>query len=271
MRHQGCNLAMEEVVLSQEIKCFHHVHYLCSTREGKCIPQDSCPLEALAANLYITNVERRGDGAKISGTYDVMVWFKYGEGQVVGYSEKKVFFTVFIPLSLVRTPFIKTRLCVKNTKLDVLGATLEQDKKNICPGCGYTMKVEIEQEFMVFLQGLQPICQPASLVKEYPTPPIPSPTPTAPAIIKGRVLNKKGSYLFRAKIKVSDGAKSYFTRTNIEGAFFLPLYPDSYELFIAKTGYIAETLQLKLDSGEIKHVVVELEKEPRRKGLRLKF
>lgn len=297
MRDQKCFAAMENVVLRQGEKCFHHTHYLCHTKQGGCIPLDACPFEALVTNLVIRCVQKAGECARVKGSYDVMVWFRYKQGSLVGQAERKELpFTVCIPLANLDNQLGKlgqrTCLAVKSGKLGVIKAGLHLDPQDPLNDCKKEIKVEVEQELLAFEYGLTPVCLPTCLPKECPPPTanpedqcsapvaecpvVPSPkerlqAPTAPAVIKGKVVNKKGKPLFRARIKVSDGDKFYRVRTNIEGKFFIPLYPDCYELIAVKNGYIAQNLQLKLVSGEIKQLLFELARDPDVKRLGLKF
>lgn len=304
---QEYNFVTENTILSQGKQCFHRTHYLCHTKDGNCLPRDACPFEAIVTNLYITKVEKKGNCARVSGTYDILVWFKYAQGKLVGHAEaKEVTFTVHIPLTPVGSSVLqgnKARLCVEATKLKVLRVLVERDKKGICQDCCHRLKAEIEQEVLAFEYSLQPLFLPSCLVlkdtskktaeKDPVTEPLPEKhvseskpdlksstqgtprqeekSPTSPAVIKGKVVNNSGQPLFRAKIKAFDGSKLYVTRTNLDGYYFLPLYPDNYELMIGKSGYIAQTLQLYLSSGEIRSIDFELKRDPARKGFRLKF
>jgi|GEM_PF-4853167 len=299
----------ENTILSFGQQCFQRTHYLCSSKDGNCLPWDTCPLEAVLANLYINKVEKKGSWAKVSGTYDLLVWFKYARGKLLGQAEAKdLAFTAWIPLLPVGKDVLQdhqARLWVQNTKLKVLQVSLEKDLKSSCPGCNYRLRVKVEQEIVAFEYGLRPLflpsCEDLKIIAAKPVleesglnsepsqekgskPVGPPPAlltqepekqeeqkPTSPAIIKGKVINQKGRPLFRVKIKAFDGTRPYMTRTNLEGYYFLPLYPDSYEITVAKNGYIAQTSKLSLKSGEIRSLDFELQEDPTRRGLRLKI
>ncbi len=95
--------------------------------------------------------------------------------------------------------------------------------------------------------------------------------PTSPGAIKGRLMDENGNGLFMARIIASDGKQQFRARTNYKGFFLLPLYPDTYELTAMKRGYIAQTLEITLGSGEIKELELTLAPDPLSKGFRLKL
>lgn len=273
MREHGASFVMENTILRQGKQCFQRSHYLCKTKDGNCLPCDSRPFEAIATNLYITKVEKKGDWARVTGKYDVMVWFRYGGGQLIAQSEDKdINFSLQLPLKTVGKPILsglKTRLCVQNIDLRVVKAVVEKDGKDICPGCSRRLKVVVEQEIIAFESALSPLTLPSSwLLKEIvgsskKLDKFHEKPPTAPALIKGKVINKKGHSLARVKVKACNGNEEYSARTNSDGYYFLALYPDDYELRITSNGYIAQTLQLKLSSGQIKLMDIQLEKDPK--------
>jgi len=265
--------ATEKAVLSQGKKCVHRAHYLCHTKEGNCLPQDICPLEAVVANLYITDVKKKGSWVRVAGTYDLIVWFRHSQSQAIDLAEaKKIPFTEHISLSAVMTNCVlqgvKSHLCVQNSILKIIKVVTERCRDKICQDHSQILKVIVEQELIAFEYGLQPLWLPACLQTSEESQ---KTIPTAPAVIKGKVVNQQGSPLPRASIKASDGINDYEAKTDWEGKYFLPLYPDEYELIVAKSGYIAQAFKLNLSSGEIKSIDFGLKKKLARKGLRLKF
>lgn len=273
MERSAYILATEKAILSQGKKCVHRTHYLCHTKEGNRLPQDICPLEAVVANLYITDVKKKGSWAKVSGTYDLFVWFRDNQRHTIGLAEVKKFsFTEHISLSTVLKNSvlqgIKSHLCVQNLILKVVRVVTGRCREKNCQDYDQILKVVVEQKLIAFEYSLQPLCLPTCLQSTEETQ---KTIPNAPAVIKGKVVTKKGNPLLRVSIKAFDGINEYETKTNSEGKYFLPLYPDEYELVIAKSGYIAQTFKLNLSSGEIKSIDFKLEKKLARKGFRLKF
>ncbi|MDS1030327.1 hypothetical protein RDV78_07500 [Bacillota bacterium LX-D] len=166
-----CRPELREVVCRFGEKCFHDTHYICKDSAGNCLPADACPFDAVVSGLTITSVTPSDSCAQITGTYDIDVFFRFDNQRRVGVATRKdAAFTVQVPLGDVNECFdifcedgpLPRRVCVFNTRLEVIEAALEPDDidANICPRCEFRFRVVVEKIFRAFEHALQVVCAP---------------------------------------------------------------------------------------------------------------
>lgn len=139
-RELECRPVLKDVICAFGEKCFHNIHYICETTTGDCIPTDACPFNAMVNNLEIQSVTRTGGSVRITGKYDLFVWFRYNGQRMIGQAERlNVPFTVHVPLFSVNNGcreivceggvVLGTEVCALNTRLEVVEAVVERDDK----------------------------------------------------------------------------------------------------------------------------------------------
>jgi len=180
-----CRPVLKDVICAFGEKCFHNTHYICENNSGDCLPSDACPFNALVNNLQIHSVCRASGCVRITGTYDIFVWYRYNGQRMVGEAQRLgVPFAVQVPIFAVGDGCgtivcedgcaLETQVCAQNTRLEVIEAVLEADKKvhgrEACPGCGMRLKVVVEKVFQAFEHGPQVVCLPVCTPESCPPP-----------------------------------------------------------------------------------------------------
>lgn len=270
---------LEDCIVRWGRKCFYDVHLFSTTKNGRPIPPDACPMGALAGNLRLFSVIGQGEKAQVAGTYDLFSWFKFNKGRCFEVLERRSLpFEVFIPLHRLPQGFYPlhrekdeclSQVCGVNLSLKAVKVQLEEKGEKRAGKGEFYIKVVVQNDLAAFehlLQPIQPITPQLFLKKTFPKPKEVV-KPTAPAAIKGLVTDFRGSPLSKVQITVSSKDRSFSISTNFNGSFLLPLYPDTYQLTVAKRGYIARTSQLHLESGEIKKIACRLEPSQLWEGL----
>lgn len=167
-----CRPVLKDVICRFGEKCFHNIHYVCIPED---IPEeDVCPFDANVSNLRINTVERAGNCVRISGLYDICVFFRYDEGRRIGTAcREDVAFTVQVPVQPVNggcydiyceSGLLEREVCAYNTRLEVVEATVEPDgegDEDFCEERDFRIRVVVEKIFRAFEHGCQVICIPA--------------------------------------------------------------------------------------------------------------
>ncbi|WP_227763827.1 hypothetical protein [Zhaonella formicivorans] len=194
-----CQPVFKDVICRFGEKCFHNIHYLCTTRDtaSGCIPGDACPFEALVTNLRIDSVERANGCVRICGRYDITVFFRFDGQRRIGQAERdNVDFCVQVPLSNVNDGCVEivcedgrkfeTEVCAFNTRLEVVEATVEPDPdaENICHNCPTRLRVVVEKIFRAFEHGPQVLCIPVCPPEACAPPPPGTISPACPPFVK---------------------------------------------------------------------------------------
>lgn len=186
-----CRPVLKDVICSFGEKCFHNIHYICRTTNGDCIPSDACPFNAIVNNLEINSVARANGCVRITGTYDLFVWFRFNGQRLIGQAERfNVPFAVQVPIFAVDNGcreivcedggILGTQVCALNTRLEIVEAVVERDDfdddhhhchdENVCPGCSVRLKVVVEKIFQAFEHGPQIVCLPVCPPELCPPP-----------------------------------------------------------------------------------------------------
>ncbi|MDS1029703.1 hypothetical protein RDV78_04175 [Bacillota bacterium LX-D] len=180
-----CRPVLKDVLCAFGEKCFHNTHYICETMEGDCLPSDACPFNALVNNLIILSITPTNGCVKITGTYDIFVWYRFNNQRMIGQVQRLgVPFNVQVPIFEIEggcNPIIcedgntlGTQICAVNTRLEVVEAVLESDARKdhqeACPGCPSRLRVVIEKVFQAFEHGPQVVCLPVCAPGNCPAP-----------------------------------------------------------------------------------------------------
>ncbi|WP_227763823.1 hypothetical protein [Zhaonella formicivorans] len=184
-----CRPVLKDVICAFGEKCFHNIHYICETINGECIPSDACPFNAIVNNLQIHTVSRTNGCVRITGTYDIFVWFRFNGQRMIGQAERLcVPFNVQVPIFAVNDgcktlvcedgEILGTQVCALNTRLDIIEAVVERDVDHhhhhspieVCPDCEFRLKIVVEKIFQAFEHGPQVLCIPVCPPEACPTP-----------------------------------------------------------------------------------------------------
>ncbi|GAF23563.1 outer spore coat protein E [Bacillus sp. JCM 19047] len=112
------------------------------------------------------SAKKRGDNIEVSGTYDINVWYSYGNNTKTEVATQTVSYTDIVPLSMKDENVI-------SEELDVVAKAVQQPNtlEAVISENGHSVDVQVEREFVVECIGETKVAvavNPEGVIEEYP-------------------------------------------------------------------------------------------------------